>query len=192
MGGLVEILKRYPIAIGCALLALVGVGLIVMRGDVLGEVQREEEQLQSRIKIIDTNSKQSKGIEEDVAKLEEYIELLDGRIFDREKRAINTNFFYAFGEDMDVSITNVSQRREEPKLFAKSGPNALSLHSTIGYDISVVGKYGELIKFMHKFFVVDSVARVTSFSLSPSNTGAGGADPSLKLSMEVVVLSKKD
>lgn len=191
MNGVLELIKRYPIAIICSLLTLVGAALIFMRGDVLDSLHAEEEQLAARFAVLDRNTKNSKNIAEDLEQLELSSAAIEGLLFDRKKRAINTNFFYSFADGLDVEITQVSQKGQASDLFAKSGPHELSLHSAISYDITAIGKYADLLEFLHQYFVVDAIARVSGFRLA-HEAGDLQGQPQLRLDMQVMVLSKKD
>ena len=193
MSSIIFIFKRYPVAIICALISIVGAGVIIMRGGVLGSLSAKEEELSLRLGVIESNSKTGRGIENDLESLQAAVKDLEGRVFDREKRAINTNFFYAFADGMGVAVTQVTQQSIESRLFSKGGARELSLHSTIAYDITAIGPHAALLAFMHKFHEVDEITRVSSFSVVPDQKSvASGGEPELRLTMEVLVLSQKN
>lgn len=192
MKALTDLLKRYPVAIICTAVFILGLVVIFLRGDALSALQAEEQQLSTRIRLVEANARNANGIEEELEELEALVALIEARAFNPRKRAINTNFFYSFSRDLDVTVTQVNERRVASTVFEKGGPHELELHSTITYDISAVGSYKSLVTFLHKFLVVDAIARVPTITMSPAAGDVEGGEPQINLSMQVVVLAAKN
>ncbi|WPJ95036.1 hypothetical protein SH580_16530 [Coraliomargarita algicola] len=186
----IRILKDYPLAVLCFLVVLVCLAAIFLRGDAAVELSLKEDDLNSRIRTIDKNVKSSKDLESHVEEVKLLVDQLEARLFDRDERAVNINFFYALEDRLNVRISNIGQMPTGDPVFAKGGPRALKLHSTIAYNMSLSGSFDEILIFMSELYRVDRLIRVADFQISDSNRN-GGQD-TLDARLRVVVLAEND
>lgn len=184
-------LKRYPLAVICALVLFICIILIVLRGSVVAELSMREADLNARIHTIEENAKSSTGLEADVEELDARVVAINERLFVRDERAINTNFFYSLEDEVDVVISGVSQLSAEDPGLSKGGPNELKLHSAIVYEISVKGSFRDLLKFLFHMHQVDPLIRVSEFEIN-SSRGGGTSSGDLDAKLRVLVLSEKN
>ena len=186
---IIQILRRYPLAMVCFLVLAALIVTAFIRSDLVDNLSAREAELTSRIRVIEENARRSAGLEEETLKLEEKVEALKQRLFVREERAINTNFFYTLEDAVDIVVSNVTQGPNEDPALAAGGPNELKLHSTIVYDVTIVGEFREILKFLYELDRVDPLIRVSDFQLNE----AGGQDTSGRLSarLRVLVLAKR-
>lgn len=181
-------LKRYPIAVICAIIVVVCIVALVLRGGVLDELSAKENELNARLRVIETNAENAKDLAADVEQVESQVAEIEARLFRRDERAINTNFFYAFEDRVDLLISSVSQLAIEDAALGEGGPNALKLHSVIPYDIVVQGSFQEIVKLLYEFHAHDAFIRVSDLQISSGErTGAG----ELSARMRVLVLAEK-
>lgn len=180
-----ELLKRYPLAVGCFLLALLSVGTFVFRGGLLEAQTNEEQQLEARLRVIRANQKNAIGLEEDVTAIEGLQASLEERLFLRGKRAINIDYFYSLGDDLGVRVNSVNQGGEVPML-SKDGAHQLKLYSSINFTLNVEGSFQQLMEFVFKLHAIDAIARGSNFSLN--RTRDGGL---LGMQLQISVLAKK-
>ncbi|ADE55295.1 hypothetical protein [Coraliomargarita akajimensis] len=189
MSRLIEILKKFPLAVGASVLALLCVGVYMLRGGAVEAGEIEKEQMEARLRVIKANKKNAAGLEADTEGMEAIKTQIDERLFDRSKVAINTEFFYTLGEDVGVEIENVGQLPEPPQILAKGGVNELKEYSSIVYNLTVIGTNKELMSFLIRLHALDAVCRASNFRVSES----GGADePALQMMVQVFVLAEKE
>jgi hypothetical protein len=191
MNLILDKLKQYPLAVASGVLLVLFVGVLFLRGDVVAELSAQEAELVARIRTIDGNIKNSKDLEQEVEALEAHVVSIDERLFNRQERAINTNFFYSFEDKIDILISSVSQLAVEDPALSKDGPNELKLHSAILYDITVKGTFKEILGFIYEIHRVDPLIRVSDFQID--STGSKDAKRGdLVAKLRVLVLARQN
>ncbi|MGZ0656035.1 hypothetical protein ACWPKS_10570 [Coraliomargarita sp. W4R72] len=187
---LIRNLKNYPLAVLCFVVILICAIVIFVRGDAAMELNAKEADLNSRIRTIDQNVKNSKNLEQEVDEIQLLVEQIETRLFNRNQRAVNINFFYALEDRLDVRITNIGQMPAGDPIYSKGGARALKLHSTIGYNISLTGQFDEILVFMYELHRVDPLIRVADFQIADSSRQ--GSPGSLEARLRVIVLAEND
>jgi Tfp pilus assembly protein PilO len=186
---LVRILKDFPFAVLSVVVILICAIGIFLRGGIALELTAKEADLNARIRTIDQNVKNAKDLGQDVEEVELLVEQIEARLFNRDQRAVNINFFYAMEDRLNVRIANISQAPMEDPLYAKGGVRELNLHSTIGYNLSVTGKFEDILIFLYELDRVEPMIRVADFQIAKGNTM--GADESLEARLRLTVLAEK-
>jgi hypothetical protein len=190
---LINILKDYPLAVLCVVLILICGTVIFLRNGVALELSAKKADFSSRIRTIDQNVENTKGIGEEVDEVKLLVEQFQTRLFNREERAININFFYGLEDRLDVQITNISQMPSEDPVYSAGGPRAFNLHSTIGYNMSLRGQFDEILVFLYELYRVDPLIRVADLRMTEGNSrGAGSESRSLEARLKVFVVAEKD
>jgi len=186
---LIRTLKEYPIAVLCAVVILVCSAAIFLRGGAALQLSAKEADLNSRIRTIDQNVKNAKGIREDVEEVELLVEQIEARLFNRDQRAVNINFFYDVEDRLGIRIANISQMPTEDALYSKGGVKELKLHSTISYNLSLNGTFQQILAFLYELHRVDPMIRVAGFQIAKG--GARGSDgETLDARLRLVVLAE--
>ena len=191
MNQILDKLKQYPVAVLGVLAILLCVGAIVLRGGAVDELTVKEEEVSSRLRIINGNIKNSKNLEEDVAALDVYVAAINGRVFHREQRSMNTDFFYSFEDELDILISDVSQMAAVDVALDKGGPNELKLYSAISYDVKVEGSFKEILEFLHEIHSVDALLRVAEFEVKAVD-GQGATPGKLAAKLRIVAFASKE
>ncbi len=191
MNLIIDKLRDYPIAVIGALVFVGCVAVVFVRGDVVADLSVQETELIARIQTINKNVIASKNLEQDVESLLGYVATIDARLFNRNERSINTAFFYSFENKLDIIISNVSQLTDEDPALIKGGPNELSLHSGIVYEVRVDGTFQEILGFMYEIQKADALMRITNFEVYVS-TAQGAAPGTLSAKLRIVVLAEKN
>ena len=191
MNLIIDKLRDYPIAVVGALVFIVCVAVVFVRGDVVPELSVQETELIARLRTINDNVIDSKDLEQDAESLLSYVASIDERLFNRNERSINTAFFYSYEDKLDIIISNVSQLTDEDPALIKDGPNELSLHSGIVYEIRVDGTFQEILEFMYEIQQADALMRIANFEVYAS-TAVGAAPGTLSAKLHVVVLAEKN
>ena len=186
----VGILKAYPIAAICFVIILIGGVVIFLRGDKSLEMLAQETDMNSRIRTIDQNVKNTKGLKADAEELQLLVEQLESKLFNRDQRAVNINFFYALEDRLNVRISNIGQMPAGDSIYGAGGPRALKLHSIISYNISLTGTFYELLAFMHELHQMDRLIRVADYQIS--STSRKGGVGTLEARLRVIVLAETE
>ena len=191
MNQILNKLKQYPVGVIGVLALVLCVGIAFLRGSVVAELSAKETELIARIRTINDNVKNSKNLEQDVESLVGYVDSIDERLFIRDARSINTNFFYSLEDRLDILISDVNQLTVEDPALIKGGPNELTLYSGIVYEITAKGSFEEMIKFMYEIQRMDSLMRIANFQVS-AVTNQGAKSGELLAKFRVVVLAEKE
>lgn len=186
-----RIFKDYPIAVICVAVILVCSVVIFLRGGIAMELSSKEADLNSRIRTIDQNVKNAKDLKKEVDEVKLLVEQVEARLFNRDQRAVNINFFYALEDRLDVRISNIGQMPSEDPIYAKGGPQELKLHSTIGYNISLNGQFDEILSFLYELYRVDPLIRVADFQIAETGRPEN-KQGLLEARLRVIVLAEKD
>lgn len=183
-------LKHYPLAVICFIVVAVCGVVIFLRSSSLSDLSAEEADLNSRIRTIDQNVKNSKDLEQQLEEVKLLVEQVEARLFNREQRAVNINFFYDLEDRLPVRIANISQIPSEDPAYTKGGPHELKLHSTIAYSISLNGQFDEILSFLYELYRVDPLIRVADFQMAAANRKA--KEGGLEARLRVIVLAEKN
>ena len=189
MSPIIDKLKQYPVAVIGAAVLLICVGVMFLRSNLVAELSAKETELIAHIQTINENVKNSKDLEQDRETLEGYVTSINERLFSRDERSINTNFFYAFEDTLDVRISDVNQLTVEDPALVKGGPNELTLYSGIIYEVSVSGTFQEILELLYEVHRLDSLMRVADFRVDVA-TGQGAAPGALFAKLRIIVLAK--
>ncbi|MDG1242482.1 MAG: hypothetical protein P8R37_06420 [Opitutae bacterium] len=183
-------LKKYPVALISTLVFIGCVIVVFVRGDVIADLSQQETEMIAQIRMINNNVTDSRNLDQDGESLRGYVAAIDQRLFNRNERSINTNFFYSFEDKLDITIADVSQLKIEQPTLMKGGPNELSLYSGIVYEIRVGGTFQEIIGFMYEIQRVNALARIANFEVYTA-TAQRAAPEALLAKLHVVVLAEK-
>ncbi len=185
-----SVVMRYPVALVCAALIVVLVVVFFLHRDVVEALSAQEQEKDARIRVIEGNESEAKGLESDVEKLESLVQRVDGRLFQPEARSENKDSFYSFEDEFNVVIFDVRQLSDEPAALKKGGVNELKLHSVIVYELVVSGGYGNILRFIDGLYRAKPIMRVSDFKIS-QNQASGASGELLTFAFRVYVMSAK-
>lgn len=177
------VLKKYPLAIACSLVFVVGLVLIFTRGDELGKLVEQEATLDARIKVMEQNTKNAVDLEAQLEEVRSSVEEMRSRLFKSEERAVNANFFYGMEAAFGVRITSINQQPGGYEFYNKGGIHELKGNSTMVYQISLVGQLSDILSFAHQLTKVRPFMRVTNLQISRGNQVADALDCSLSVAV---------
>ena len=181
-------LKKYPLAITCLVIFAAGGALSFVRGGQIADLAVEEESLNARQRVIERNVRNASDLKDDLEQVQAAVEVMQSRLFRRDERAVNANFFYDMEDLFDVRISQIKQQAEGYPFYAQDGIHELKLHSTIVYSIGLVGQMESILSFVHQLKEVDPFIRVVNLRLVSGNQNAVAGN--LECSLTLVVLSE--
>ncbi len=187
---MIRTLKAYPLAVLSVLVFLICSAAILLRAGAVADLSVHEADLNLRIRTIDQNVRNANNLDKDFEEIKRLVDQIEARLFKRDQRAVNINFFYALENRLNVRILNISQMPNEDSLYAKGGARELKLHSTITYNISLNGNFEDVLLFLYDLQRVDPLIRVVDFQIAKDN--AQEADEEyLDARLRLIVLAKK-
>lgn len=186
---MIRTLKAYPLAVLSVLVFLICSAAILLRAGAVADLSVHEADLNLRIRTIDQNVRNANNLDKDFEEIKRLVDQIEARLFKRDQRAVNINFFYALENRLNVRILNISQMPNEDSLYAKGGARELKLHSTITYNISLNGNFENILLFLYELQRVDPLIRVVDFQIAKDN--AQEADEEyLDARLRLIVLAK--
>ena len=187
---MIRTLKAYPLAVLSVLVFLICSAAILLRAGAVADLSVHEADLNLRIRTINQNVRNANNLDKDFEEIKRLVDQIEARLFKRDQRAVNINFFYALENRLNVRILNISQMPNEDSLYAKGGARELKLHSTITYNISLNGNFEDILLFLYELQRVDPLIRVVDFQISKDN--AQEADEEcLDARLRLIVLAEK-
>jgi len=164
----IEILKRYPVAIISTIFALICLLVIFFRGDISSDLEGVESDLNRSITTLNTNAKNAPALAEEVELIEALVEKIDIHLFDREQRAVNTNFFYTLEELLPIRLNGVNQTGAQVPNIQVKGKNALKLYGYLTYDIAIQGSYDDVVRLLKEISSFNAFIRVVGVQMAGS------------------------
>lgn len=188
--GIIEKIKQYPVALACGVILALFVLISFTRSSVVSELTVQEAELNSRLRTIEENIKNSKNLKEDKETIDAMVDQVNSLLFNPYERAININFFYGLEDRSGVVISNIAQLPDPDGIYAEKGARKLNLYSTLVYNINVNGSFSNILRFLYELDRVDPIIRVADFYVAREQEELGGASVDARL--RVLVLAKKD
>lgn len=168
---LIAFIKKHPIGVGCAVLAMVLGALTFVRAGTVTELEDELMQLSSQGDRLKNNLKYSVGLDEDLAAVEAAIAEVERKTINPGALATNLQFFYRLEQELALSIIDLRQG----VLVNTTQPRE---YLSVPYVVSVQGTYLQLIEFLHRLEQGERVVRFVSLNFSPTRgLAAQGGDP---------------
>jgi hypothetical protein len=183
--------RQYPLAVVCLVVFVAMTVVIFVRGDVVDGLHVREQDLSDRLAVIKSNQDNAPGLQEQVEAIESKVAAFKARLFDREQRAINTDFFYNLENVSDVRILEVAQTAAEDPATAGGGPHELKLHDVIVFSVSIEGTFPEIVDFLYRLHRVEPFVRVADFDMRASRGARDSPDGPLAARLRVLVLARQ-
>lgn len=187
---ILEKLKTYPLAICCSIIGVACLVVLYARSGIVDELSIKEADLASEIQAIKENIKNSKSLAQHVEEMEALAEEIDARLFRKDERAVNLNFFYEFEEDQNVSYGSLNQRGAGSAIYRKGGARPLKEYSTMVFSISLQDSFEKILRIMHALETSRPLIRVGSFDLK--GTGNFSSMDQAEATMRVIILAAND
>lgn len=162
---LIAKLKQYPLALICLLVVLVMFVLIFLRGDRLPTLEAEAQTLQQTVDVINTNSKNSVGLAQNVEQLQQLTENIDSRVIDPEAKTDNYRYFLAMAEKAEVQLV-------DPSMSKVASGAGMKVYPLVEYPLSVSGEFDNVLKFLYYLRTGRHIIRIDAMTLSPKEGSA--------------------
>jgi hypothetical protein len=162
--------RKNPVTLGCAVLAL-GLGVaIYLRGQDLPAAESELEQKSTEGRRLALNLKNSAQLNEQVAAMTAALAAIEPRLVHADELANNLQYFYKLESETGTKLADLRQlAASRPKAGKPAGPFA-----PVAFSASVQGEYAAVLDFLRRLENGVHYARVNSATItltSPDRTG---------------------
>ena len=179
---LVAFLKKHPIGVGCAVLALA-----FYRGGDLTALETLLEERTSEGDRLKNNLRYSADLEEHLATMNQAVATIEAKAINPGALATNLQFFYRLEQDLELTIIDIRQGvlENEPQTGE---------YLSVPYIVSVQGTYLQLLDFLQKLEQGERLVQFVSANFSPGRGPAAQRadpyDPLMVLTLDLVLLGR--
>jgi hypothetical protein len=161
---LITLIKQHPLATVCALVTLVLLALMFLRGAALGDAEAHYDQVVAEIDEMDQNEKNSIGLSEDVDKVNVLVEDIQSRLMVERARADHYRYFLSLAEASKVSL-------QDPVFESYLAPGQKDTVvmteqlAEVTYRLNVRGDFNHVMDFIYQLSSGRYLARVDDMSI---------------------------
>jgi hypothetical protein len=161
-----NILRRYPLALGCAAVSCAILVALFFRHGTLVDTNARLEQLEADGKSVERNVRNSTGLEDHLGSLNRTVSRLEAMLTRVDDIAGNQEYFYGLEKASGVAVT-VLRPLGAPKSTA-----AGALYQPAGFNVVVEGTYPQLCVFLHALECGQRLYHLNDFSVQRSSNAA--------------------
>lgn len=159
---LLALIRKQPIAFACGLI-IVACGIaLFLRGETVASAQTLHDEKEKEFQKIDANVRNSAGLAEATAEMQEAGKQFDARLIRAPQLANNLQFFYRLENETGVKLIDV---RQQPIPPPKPGVPR-GAYSPIPFAVSVQGDYAQVHDFLRRVEAGPHFLRYNQVSLS--------------------------
>jgi hypothetical protein len=177
----IALIKKNPISVACAVLALLVGGGIYFRSGEIPAAEAELTQKSAEAERLSLNIASSAQLKEQHESIVAANKSIDAGIIRASQLGDNTQFFYKLAADTDVKIVDL---RQTTGVLAKP---AKSNFAPVGFSVSVQGSLPQILDFLRGLENGDHYTRVLTTSVS-GNVGQRSNPLTLALNLEILGL----
>lgn len=161
-----SVLRRYPLAIGCATAAVLILIALFFRHGALADTRSQLEQLEADGKNVERNVRNAVGLEEHLAALKRLVSQREAMLTRVDDIAGNQEYFYDLEKNSGVAMT-VLRPLGAPRTVA-----AGSIYQPAGFNVVVEGQFSQICTFLRSLEQGNRLYRLGDFSVQRSSTEA--------------------
>jgi Tfp pilus assembly protein PilO len=186
--GLIVFVKKHPIGVGCAVVALVLLVLTFARGGSLDELETKLQDSQDQGARLKNNLRYSSQLEEHLATMEQAVAAVESKTINPAALATNLQFFYRLEQDLGLTLIDLNQGRVE------EGEDS-DEYIAVTYQVTVEGTYLQLLDFLQRLEEGGRLVKFVTLSLTLSRGTSieqttDPTDPRLVLSLDLALLGR--
>ena len=174
-------IKKHPLSVVCALVAVICGGLLYYRSSNITASQAELEAKNAEATKMIANVRNSTGLAEQVAEMQAHRKELESRLLKAGQLAVNLQYFYKLEAETEVKLSGDVRQGTLPK--------STKTYVGVPFTVSVHGSYAQVANFITRLQNGRHFCRITSSTLSKANSldsAPGESDMSLTLNLELL------
>jgi len=178
---LTAILKKHPLGVACALVAIACGVVIYMRAGDIPASQAENEARSAEAAKMATNIRNSANLAEQVTEIQAMRKDFESRLMKAGQLAVNLQYFYKLETETEVKLVDVRQG-------ALGRSKSQSPYTGVPFSVTVEGTYAQVVNFLGRVQNGRHFCRVTSaaFTKASGSNVPGAADMTLSLNLEIL------
>jgi hypothetical protein len=178
-------LKRYPIAIGCAVLSVILLAGSYFRSDRATELVTQSKDGEEQAQKLLNEIRGGANLAEQYETLTGHTKELESRLVQGSERARNQQYFYRI--ESETGVKEISLQPGFPSTVPQREPKPL--YAGIGYTISVQGDYHQILGFLGRIESGQYFYRLITASVSRAGQrGLGGTAAVITLTLNFELL----
>jgi len=178
-------LKKHPLSVICGLVTVICAVLLYYRADNITASQTELEARTAEANKMIANVRNSTGLPEQVAEIQNQRKELEGRLLKPGQLAVNLQYFYKLEAETEVKLSGDVRQG----VAAKTGKSYIG----VPFAVSVQGTFPQVVNFINRLQNGRHLCRVTSATLNKSggsDSGAASAERDMLLSINLELLGQ--
>ncbi|MDB4474468.1 hypothetical protein N9023_05620 [Opitutaceae bacterium] len=184
---LITFIKKHPVGVGCAVLAVVMAALTFVRGGSVTELQELADERSTAGARLQNNLRYSAELDEHLAIVQEAVEKIESKVINPGALATNQQFFYRLEEELGLTLIDLRQSPVENSTTPTE-------YAAVPYIVSVRGTYFQIVNFLQRLEQGDRVIKFKSTNFSPgrgtASQGADPYDPPIVLTLDLELLGR--
>ncbi len=181
---LTAILKKHPLGVVCGLVTVVCGVLLYTRASNITASQAELEARTTEANKMIANVRNSTGLAEQVAEIQEQRKELEGRLLKPGQLAVNLQYFYKLEAETGVKLTG-DPRQSNVGRSSKA-------YIGIPFAVSVQGSYPQLVNFLGRLQNGRHFCRINTANFIKSAGAEGaGSEGEMTLSLNLELLGQQ-
>ena len=172
-------LKKHPIGVACALVAIACGVMLYMRAGNIASSQAESDSATAEASKMIANVRNSASLVEQGAEIEGLSKELDGRLMKAGQLAVNLQYFYKLEAETEVKLVDVRQNAL-PR-------NAKAQYIGVPFVVTIQGSFAQVTGFLNRLQNGPHFCRINSATFNKTGSeSAGGTDMTLSLSLDIL------
>ena len=167
-------LKKHPIGVACALVAIACGVILYMRAGNIAASQAESDSVTAEASKVVGNVRNSASLVEQAAEMENLGKELEGRLMKAGQLAVNLQYFYKLEAETEVKLVDVRQ--------GGLPRNAKSLYIGVPFTVTIQGSFAQVTGFLGRLQSGPHFCRINTATFNR----AGGDGMTLALSLDIL------
>lgn len=172
-------LKKHPIGVACALVAIACGVMLYMRAGNIAASQTESDSATAEAGKMIGNVRNSASLVEQAAEIESLSKEFEGRLMKAGQLAVNLQYFYKLEAETEVKLVDVRQS-SVPR-------NAKSQYIGVPFTVTIQGSFAQVTGFLSRLQSGPHFCRINTATFSKAGgDNAGGTGMTLALSLDIL------
>lgn len=187
---LIALIKKQPVAFGCAFVALLCGVLIYFRSDAVDQARSHFEAKDTEANKMEANVRHLAGLPEETEQVQEAGRQFEARLVRAGQLANNLQFFYRIEAETGVKLVDV---RQNP--IPAPRPNTpRTAYSPVPFAIAVQGSFPQVFDFLRRVEAGSHFSRFNQVTFTKveaaaaTNTGAVSAGETMNVNLLIEML----
>lgn len=187
---LIALIKKQPVAFGCAFVALICGVLLYLRSDATDTARQTFETKDGEAQKMEANVRHLAGLPEETDQMQEAGRQFEARLVRAGQLATNLQFFYRTEAETGVKLLDV---RQNPIPAVRAG-TVRGAYSPVPFAVSIQGSFPQVYAFLRRLETGPHFARFNQVTFTKleaaaaNNTGAAAPGEMMGVTLLIELL----